>query len=207
MKVYGVAEWTERQNILFTVGGLRLSNRPTRRNNTLWNLTQKIHTILNDIVPKYPYRTCLTLRSAYLPSAPYGPNWNLDFAVVENSTTILGMTPIRVSRITHLGRVTHICVNKLTIIGSDNGLSPGRRQAIIWTNAGILLIGPLGTNFSEILFEIFTFSFKKMHVKMSSVKWRPSFLGLNVITGPAMHNITCIFLVAPGQLYEPWITK
>ena len=51
--------------------------------------------------------------------------------------------------ITHLGRVTHICVSKLTIIGSDNGLSPERRQAIIWTNAGILLIGPLGTNFSE----------------------------------------------------------
>ena len=49
--------------------------------------------------------------------------------------------------LTHWGRVTHICVSKLTIIGSDNGLSPGRRQAIIWTNAGILLIGPLGTNF------------------------------------------------------------
>ena len=56
--------------------------------------------------------------------------------------------------LTHWGRVTHICVNKLTIIGSDNGLSPGRRQAIIWTNAGLLLIGPLGTNFSEILIEI-----------------------------------------------------
>ena len=27
-----------------------------------------------------------------------------------------------------------------TIIGSDNGLSPDRRQAIIWTKAGILLI-------------------------------------------------------------------
>ena len=56
--------------------------------------------------------------------------------------------------LTHWGRVTHICLNKLTIISSDNGLSPGRRQAIIWTNAGILLIGPLGTNFSEILIEI-----------------------------------------------------
>ena len=49
------------------------------------------------------------------------------------------------------GRVTHICVDNLTSIGSDNGLSPGRLQAIIWTNAGILLIGPLWTNFSEIL--------------------------------------------------------
>ena len=70
---------------------------------------------------------------------------------------------------THWGRVTHICVSKLTIIGSDNGLSPGRRQAIIWTNAGILLIRTLGTNFSEILGQIHSFSFKKMHLKMSSL--------------------------------------
>ena len=62
---------------------------------------------------------------------------------------------------THWGRVTHICVSKLIIISPDNGLSPGRRQAIIWTNAGILLIGPLGTNFSKILIEILTFSLKK----------------------------------------------
>ena len=83
--------------------------------------------------------------------------------------------------LTHWGRVTHICVNKLTIIGSDNGLSPDRRQAIIWTNAGILLIGALGTNFSEILIEILTFSFKKMRLKVSSVKRRPFCLGLNVL--------------------------
>ena len=50
----------------------------------------------------------------------------------------------------HWGWVTHICVSKLTIIGSDNGLSTRRCQAIIWTNAGILLIGPSGTNFIEI---------------------------------------------------------
>ena len=61
----------------------------------------------------------------------------------------------------HWGRVTHICVSKLSIIGRDNGLSPGRRQAIIWTNDGILLIGPLGTNFSEILIEIQIFSLKE----------------------------------------------
>ena len=79
----------------------------------------------------------------------------------------------------HWGWVTHICVGKLTIIGSDNGMSPERRQAIIWTNVGILLIGPLGTNFSEILIGIQTFSFKKMHLKMSSAKWRPLCLGLN----------------------------
>ena len=71
-------------------------------------------------------------------------------------------------QLTHWGRVTHICVSEITIIGSDNGLSPGRRQAIIWTNAGIFFIGPLGTNFSEISIEIQTFSLKKMHLKMSS---------------------------------------
>ena len=54
---------------------------------------------------------------------------------------------------THWGRATHICVGKLTTTGSDNGLSPGRRQAIIWTIAGILLIRPLGTNFSEISYQ------------------------------------------------------
>ena len=83
--------------------------------------------------------------------------------------------------LTHWGRVTHWCVRNLTIIGSDNGLSPRRRQAIIWTNAGILLIGPLGTNLSEILIQIYTFSFKKMHLKMSVGKWRPFCLGLNVL--------------------------
>ena len=77
--------------------------------------------------------------------------------------------------------MTRICVSKFTIIGSDNGLSPSRRQAIIWTNAGVLLIRPSGTNFSEILIEIDVFSFKNMHLKMSSAKWRPFRLGLNVL--------------------------
>ena len=75
----------------------------------------------------------------------------------------------------------HICVSKLTSIGADNGLVPARRQAIIRPNAGILLIGPSGTNFSKILFEIHKLSFKNMHLKMSSGKWRPFCLGLNVL--------------------------
>ena len=76
---------------------------------------------------------------------------------------------------------THICVSKLTTIGWDNGLAPGRRQATISTNAGILLIGPLGTKFSEFLIVIHAFSFNKMHLKMSSAKWRTFCLGLNVL--------------------------
>ena len=86
------------------------------------------------------------------------------------------------NELTHWGRVTHICVGKLTIIDSDNGLSPGQHQAIIWTNAEILLIGPLDTNFNDILIGIQTFSFKEMHLKMSSAKWRPFCLGLNVLS-------------------------
>ena len=84
--------------------------------------------------------------------------------------------------LTHWGRMPHICVSKLTIIGSDNDLSPGRCQVIIWTNAGLLSIDTLRTNFSEILSEIYTFSLKKMHLKMSSAKWRPLCLGLSVST-------------------------
>ena len=86
------------------------------------------------------------------------------------------------SELTHWGRVTHKCVSKVTIIGSDNGLSPGRRQAIIWTNAELLLIEPLGTNFSEILIEILTFLFKEMRLKVSSAKRRLFCLGLNVLS-------------------------
>ena len=84
--------------------------------------------------------------------------------------------------LTHWGRVTHICVNKLTIIGSDNSLVPTRRQAIIWTNGGILLIRNPGTNFSEILSEIYAFSFKTIHLKMSSGIWRLFCLGLNLLS-------------------------
>ena len=86
--------------------------------------------------------------------------------------------PMPTQSLTHWGRVTHICVVKLTIIGSDNDLSPGRRQAIIWTNAGILLIGPLGTNFIEIWIGIQTFSFKENALEdvvceMASILSRP----------------------------------
>ena len=59
---------------------------------------------------------------------------------------------------------------------------PDRCQAIFWTNAEILLIEPMGTNFSEIWIGIQLFSLKKMHLKMSSAKWRPFCLCLNMVT-------------------------
>ena len=83
--------------------------------------------------------------------------------------------------LTHSGRVTHICVSKLTIIGSDNGLLPCQHQAIIWTNAGILLIRSLGTNFNEISIEIHIFSLKNIYLKMLFEKRGPFCLGRNVL--------------------------
>ena len=65
------------------------------------------------------------------------------------------------NELTYSGQVTHICVSELSSIGSDNGLAPGRRQAIIWTNAGILLIRTPGTHFSEILSELHTIWLRK----------------------------------------------
>ena len=86
----------------------------------------------------------------------------IQYYIVKNKEE---MHPVILGLI-HWGWVTHKCVSKLTTIGSDNGLSPGWRQANIWTNAWILLIRTLGTKFSEISSEIHTFSFKKMHLKI-----------------------------------------
>ena len=90
---------------------------------------------------------------------------NLDIALVD----LLGMSNAL------------ICVSKLTIVGSDNGLSPDRRQAIIGSNSGRLLIWTLGKNFREILFEIHTYPFKKMYLKLSLSKWRLFRFSLNVL--------------------------
>ena len=103
--------------------------------------------------------------------------------------------------LTYWGRVAHISVSKHIIIGSDNGLSPERRQAIIWTNAAILLIGPLGTNFSEILIVIQTFSLKKICLKLLSAKccsFRP---GLNeLIPCQEVVQVVCY----QGTPMTPW---
>ena len=88
--------------------------------------------------------------------------------IVMNKMTL----QVVIGSLTHWGRVTHICVGNVTTLRSDNGLSPGRCQAIIRTNADILLIWPLGTNFGETLIAILTVSFKKMRLKGSSAKWR-----------------------------------
>ena len=73
--------------------------------------------------------------------------------------------------LTHISLVPHICVSEL--IGSSNGLSSVRRQAIRWTNAHLLWTDHLETYFSVIGIKIHNFSFMKMPLKMLSVKWRP----------------------------------
>ena len=107
-------------------------------------------------------------------------SWNVLISEPEGLIDVWLWASLRVrvrvnfwQRLTHWGRVMHICISKLTIIGLDNGLSPGRHQAIIWTNAGILLIRTLATNFSEILSQIHKFSFKKIHWKMAAILSRP----------------------------------
>ena len=69
----------------------------------------------------------------------------------QASTKIRKEAFLQPPTLSHWDWVTHICVGDLTIIGSDNGLSPDWRRAITWTNVGILLIVPLGINLSEIL--------------------------------------------------------
>ena len=91
-------------------------------------------------------------------------------------------------RLIHWGRVTHICVSKLTIIDSDNGLAPSRRQAIIWTSAVILLIGPLGINSVK-----YQSKFKHFHsrkcvwtCRLSKILFLPQYLTRNQDKGK--HN-------------------
>ena len=100
--------------------------------------------------------------------------------------------------------MTHICISKLTIIGSDNGLTPARRQAIIWTNAGILLIGRLGTNFSEILIGIQIFSFTKntrenLVCEMASILSQPQC----VKETPKVHVTGTLWGESSGQWWIP----
>ena len=131
----------------------------------------------------------VVVRNEFLPSVRFTISRLLIVKAAWNPTSLKHLMCVykyisikpRTRVFTHWGRVTHICVGNLTTIGSDNGLSPGRRPAIIWTNSGMLLIGPLWTNFSEILIKIPTFSFKKMRLKVSSAKRRPFCLGLNVL--------------------------
>ena len=122
-----------------------------------------------------------------LPSAKYRPFSPGPLQLLAISYNSIGIMTC-ISNCIHVKQwcvITHIC------------------QAIIWTNAGILLIGPLWTNFSEISIESITFSFKKMHLKMSSGKWRAFFLGLNVIIQWCLPGMTSTHRVMNAQFLTP----
>ena len=143
--------------------------------------------LVMEILNKLSVQTMFEILDRALSEHHHGSWGSLKFVPSSWFDAVRGLDQNRVwlrkgnKPITHWGRVTHICVSKLVIVGSDNGLSPGRRQAIIWTNGGIVLIWPLWTNFSEISIDIHTFTFRKIHFKISPGKWRPFCLGLNVL--------------------------
>ena len=137
------------------------------------NWIMDIHNWIMDIYCMINYEY-LSFNSVYVPS-----QWKMAFkcnAISHWLGTITEESLIRQNYIVIISwrpsDAYVICVGNLSIIGSDNGLLPGRRQAIIWTNAGILLIGPWGTNSDDILMKIIIFSFKKMRLKVSSAKCR-----------------------------------
>ena len=92
--------------------------------------------------------------------------------------------------------MAHISINKLTIIGSDIGFSPGRHHVIIWTNDGILWIGSFRTNFSEILIEVYIFSVQKMHFvrKLAAILSRPQCVKNGVSTVGGMVGYIYLFV-------------
>ena len=111
--------------------------------------------------------------------------------------------------LTHRGWVTHICISKLTIIASDNGFSLGWCQGIIWTNAEILFIGPLGTNFnyfflSKLIHIIPNSIWKNVILKMAAVLSRPQcvnymphfYYSHDSVPFPQIYNLTLMFLQA-----------
>ena len=110
--------------------------------------------------------------------------WTNDGLVYWRMYASLGLNDL-----IHLGWGKCICVGNLNIIGLDNGLSPGRRQAIIWSNAGKLLIWPLGTNFGKILR-----TFMHFHSRKCIWKWRLQFnLGLGVLSMGRVSSIPWLF--------------
>ena len=98
----------------------------------------------------------------------------------------------------------HIYIGNPTIIGLDNGSSPDRCKTIIWTNAEILLIRPLETNFKDILFRIHTFSFQKMHLKILPAKWWPFCLCRNVLTHLNVLEALTVFCPITDYTRNTW---
>ena len=99
-------------------------------------------------------------------------------------------------------------VKHLSIHANVNSLRPSdayyfRRWLIAWTGPSHypnhcwnIVNWTLKINFSEIVIKIHTFSFKKIHLKVSSGKWRPLCLDLSVWKPiHVQHEAPSIFLL------------
>ena len=105
--------------------------------------------------------------------------------------------------VTNGSRVTHICISKLTIIGSDRGLFPSWHQAIIWTNAWILLIWPCGTYFNGFFEQYSYISIQENALENVVWKWQPFSLALNVLTNHTYHSfVTQLTSVGYDNAYQ-----
>ena len=114
------------------VGAAPTGDAPTTSEWSTIELSSQVHLILETLRYTFSIRTTFprghlvqSMKKKY-PSpkcvSPYGKQ------------PFTAQTANRAHRaLTHWGWVGHICVDKLTIIGSDNGLAPSRRQAIIWS--------------------------------------------------------------------------
>ena len=155
------------------------------------------------------FDTCFSKKYAYVIVSSY---FNPIYLWVDSLNQNLLLTLQFCLALTHWGRVTHICVSKLIIIASDNGLSPGQRQAIIWTNAGTSLINYLGTNFSENIDRnsyifIQENTFENVVCEMSAILSRPQCVNPSTLyywqSGIRMKLDTGLGAVQSGA----WITK
>ena len=77
-------------------------------------------------------------------------------SVCANWTRYLMFSNKPTTRLTHWGRVTHICVNKLTIIGSDNDLSLGLRKTFRWNFKRNSYIFIQENSFENVVWEVAT---------------------------------------------------
>ena len=133
----------------------------------------QLPSISNPILFHSPCQTTITV-SVWL--RLHGLNWK------EGENTL-----------THWGLATHIWLSVIEpplvqimacrLVGSN----PFLNQCVN------ILIGPLGTNFSEILIEFFSFSFNDFWNYGLSAKRRPFCLSLNVLT-------TCVILVSRSDI-------
>ena len=143
--------------------------------------------LADDILNAFSWMKSFVFRFEFHWSCSYGSNWQ--YASIGSGN---GLAPnMRQVNTWSWAKADPALWRIYTALAEDEimRLSLVRREAIIWTSTGLLWIRPWRTYYHEILVEIQKFSFKKMHLKISSAKWRSFCLSLNALTlGHASHN-------------------